>query len=57
MLWIGNKEVSQLWVGSKSVQALYLGAKLIWEAVNSCFENGFWVKDKAWNSTDSWRIN
>ncbi len=57
MLWIGNKEVSQLWIGNKAVQSLYVGAKLVWEAVSSCFGSGLWNRDKAWNKSEAWRKN
>lgn len=50
-------ELTARYFGSKSILYVYKGAKLIWEAINSCFGSGFWIKEKAWSNTDSWRNN
>ncbi len=47
-------ELTARYYGKKMVLAVYKGAKLLWEAINSCFGSGYWVKDKPWNGTDSW---
>lgn len=48
-------ELTARYYGTKAITAVYLGATLIWEAINSCFGSGYWVRDKSWSSTDAWR--
>lgn len=48
-------ELSARYYGSKTISAIYKGAVLVWEAVNSCFGSGYWIKNKAWSKTDVWR--
>lgn len=50
-------ELTARYYGTKAITSIYRGAHLIWEAVNSCFGSGYWIKEKAWSNTDSWRIN
>ena len=50
-------ELSAKYYGTKVVSAIYRGTKLIWEAINSCFGSGYWVKSKGWSITDAWRRN
>jgi nitric oxide synthase oxygenase domain/subunit len=57
MIVRNNIELTARYYGTKAITAVYRGAHLIWEAVNSCFGSGYWIKEKAWSNTDSWRIN
>lgn len=57
MITRNNIELSARYYGTKVISAVYLGSRLIWEAVNSCFGSGFWIKEKAWSNTDSWHNN
>lgn len=57
MITRNSIELSARYYGTKVISAVYLGARLIWEAVNSCFGSGFWIREKAWSNTDSWRNN
>lgn len=57
MITRNNIELSARYYGTKVISAVYLGSRLIWEAVNSCFGSGFWIKEKAWSNIDSWRNN
>lgn len=50
-------ELTARYYGTKVISAVYKGSVLIWEAVNSCFGSGFWIREKAWSSTDGWRNN
>lgn len=50
-------DLTARYYGKKTVSAIYKGAKLIWEAVNSCFVSGFWIREKSWNRDDAWRRN
>ena len=55
MIYIGNKETSQIFVGGKAITAVYHGTKLVWEAIRSCFGRGIWMNDKPWKNDDVWR--
>lgn len=57
MITRNSIELSARYYGTKVISAVYLGSRLIWEAVNSCFGSGFWIREKAWSNTDSWRNN
>lgn len=50
-------ELTARYYGTKAISAVYRGAVLVWEAVNSCFGSGYWIKDKSWSSTDGWKSN
>jgi hypothetical protein len=50
-------DLTARYYGTKAITAVYRGARLIWEAVNSCFGSGYWVREKAWSQTDAWRNN
>lgn len=41
--------------GTKAISAVYHGAKLVWEAISSCFGSGYWINNRPWSNTDSWR--
>lgn len=55
MLYVGNKEITQVFKGSKNIIAIFKGNKLVWEAVNSCFGKGFWINEKPWSNDDGWK--
>ena len=50
-------DLTARYYGTKAITAVYRGARLIWEAVNSCFGSGYWVREKARSQTDAWRNN
>ena len=52
---IGNKELTALNIGRRAVMAVYSGASLVWSSIRSCFGNGYWVGDKPWMGSDSWK--
>lgn len=39
------------------VLEIYRGANLVWTAIKSCFGRGFWINEKPWVNTDSWKNN
>ena len=39
------------------VLEIYKGANLVWTAIKSCFGRGFWINEKPWVNTDSWKNN
>jgi hypothetical protein len=52
-----DKEVTAIYIGKKAISAVYRGAKLVWEAIRSCFGNGYWVNSLPWDNADSWKNN
>lgn len=52
-----EKEITSIYFGRKVVTAVYYGAKLVWEAVRSCFGNGFWINSSGWDNEESWKNN
>jgi len=55
MLYVVNKEITQIFKGSKNIIAVFKGDKLVWEAINSCFGKGYWINLKPWNNEDGWK--
>ena len=57
MIVINNKEISEIVAENKNISFVRYGLILVWEAIKSCFGKGFWVNDKPWVNSDSWRNN
>ena len=55
MIYKEGKELSSIYFGTKAISAVYYGAKLVWEAITSCFGSGYWINNRPWSNTDSWR--
>lgn len=49
------REVTAVYKGDKIITAVYNGTRLVWQAIRSCFGNGFWVNEKPWINTDAWK--
>ena len=50
-----GKEISVKYYGKKLIIETRLGLRLIWQAIRSCFGNGFWRGDKPWSGDDAWK--
>lgn len=50
-----QREVTGVYFGEKVITAVYKGSRLVWQAIRSCFGNGFWINDKPWIDTDAWK--
>ena len=57
MILINGKEIIEINRDKKSCIEVYQGKRLLWQLINSCFGNGYWVNEKPWINTDVWRNN
>ena len=57
MILINGKEIIEINRDKKSCIEVYQGKRLLWQVINSCFGNGYWVNEKPWINTDVWRNN
>lgn len=55
MIYKQNLELTARYYGTQAIAAVYHGASLVWEAISSCFGNGYWINAKPWSNTDAWR--
>ena len=55
MIIRNGKEVIEIRRGNTPIVEMYRGKHLIYQAIRSCFGNGYWVSDKPWISSDVWR--
>lgn len=54
---VRKKEVLAIYYGNIAISAVYKGARLIWMAARSCFGKGYWIGDKPWSMTETWKSN
>lgn len=54
MISKNNNEQILLYYGSKVITTVYKGLVLIWQAIKSCFGNGYWDNTKPWDNEDGW---
>lgn len=55
MIVRNNKELTSIRYDNKIISYIRKGTTLIWEAIRSCFGNGFWVNDKPWSNDEGWK--
>lgn len=55
MIYKGAKEVSAIYYGRRIIAEVYKGATLIWQAIRSCFGNGFWINEKPYDNIEGWK--
>lgn len=55
MIYKGNKEIVSAYHGKRAIAAIYKGTKLVWQAIRSCFGNGFWINKKPWINNEGWK--
>lgn len=54
MIFKGNSDQFLLYYGNIAINSVYKGLLLIWQAIRSCFGNGYWDNDKPWDNEDGW---
>ena len=54
-LYVDNKRITTILKENKNIAAVYQGARLIWQYIRSCFGRGYWINEKPWSNTDSWK--
>jgi hypothetical protein len=57
MLYRNGKEIIEYYRGKTPIIEYYRGKTLIWQAIRSCFGNGYWIPDYPWLSSDVWKNN
>jgi hypothetical protein len=50
-----GKEIIELYRGKTPILEMYYGKYLVYQAIRSCFGNGYWISDKPWINSDVWR--
>lgn len=50
-----GKEIIELYRGKIPILEMYYGKYLVYQAIRSCFGNGYWISDKPWINSDVWR--
>lgn len=55
MIYRNGKELSELHHGGRIIEAVYKGARLVWEAIRSCFGQGYWHEGKPWVEGEAWK--
>lgn len=53
----GDKNIAGVYSGATVIAYVYRGASLVWQAIRSCFGNGFWINSKAWINDNGWKNN
>ena len=57
MLYVKGKEIIAYYRGITPIMEYYHGKVLIWQAIRSCFGNGYWIPSSPWINDDIWRNN
>ena len=52
---IGGKNISAVSVGRTVVSQINKGLVMVWTGIRSCFGSGFWVNEKGWQNSESWK--
>lgn len=55
MIYKNNKEVTLVYNREQTIAAIYKGSILVWQAVRSCFGNGYWINEKPWSNEEGWK--
>lgn len=54
-IFFKDKEIPLIYFGKKPIEAIYYGATLVWQAISSCFDGGYWINDKGWKNEAGWK--
>lgn len=57
MIFLKDKEITLIQLGQKAITQVFKGTKLVWEAVRSCFGQGFWKNEAPWSNSEGWKNN
>ena len=55
MIYKNNLELTARYDGKQANTAVYHAPQLDWDAISSCFGSGYWINNRPWSNTDSWR--
>lgn len=57
MIYINNREISNVYKGSRGILAAYKANRLVWTRIRellSCFSNGYWIDEYPWADDQVW---
>lgn len=57
MIFKDGKEIVGIYLNGKQIIEIYNNKRLVYQAVRSCFGNGYWINAKPWFNDDAWRNN
>lgn len=57
MILKNGREIKEYYYGKIPLIEMYRGKHLIWQAIHSCFGNGYWIPSKPWVNEDVWKNN
>jgi hypothetical protein len=61
MIILKGHEIIEIYRGLSSeptpIMEIYYGKRLVYQAIRSCFGNGYWINDKPWLNEDAWKNN
>ena len=57
MIYKAGNGTAAIAKGTVQKQAVWWGAVLKWQNVRSCYGRGYWIEDKPWIDTDTWKDN
>ena len=55
MIKINNKDITGVYGNNKKISVIYKSGKIIWQAIRSCFGNGFYRNTKGWINDEGWK--
>lgn len=57
MIFKDGKEIVGIYLNGKQIIEIYNNKRLVYQAVRSCFGNGYWINAKPWFNDNAWRNN
>lgn len=54
MIYKNNRQASAFYYAERAIAYVYKGTMLVWQAIRSCFGNGYWDNSKPWDNNDGW---
>lgn len=52
-----GKEIIEFYYGKTPLIEIYRSKYLVWQAIRSCFGNGYWINSAPWLNDDVWKNN
>jgi hypothetical protein len=54
MIEINGKSIGERYYGRIPIIETYRGKLLVWQAIRSCFGNGYWINEFPWDNSEGW---
>lgn len=55
MIRINNHEITRIEYKNHPILTIYYLGKVVWQAIKSCFGNGYWINNKGWLNQEGWK--